>query len=176
MLEIFIEVLKGIISVFMYTWWIFALILAFFAWQNKRKASWVLKQESLVLEIKIPKTNDKDPTAAEMMFATLHGILKPKGQLSKEGSLQEHISFELVADQQSIRFYVWTPKHLKDFVEGQIYAQYPTAEIAVCDDYSQKVKPEGIFDNHHISTAELNLTKADYLPIKTFNNFQVFQS
>jgi hypothetical protein len=173
MLEILIEIAKGIASIFIYTWWIFVLLLAYFAWQNRRKASWVIKQESVVLEIKIPKTNDKDPTAAEMMFATLHGILKPRKQLVKEGSLQEHISFEFVADKTSIRFYVWTPKHLKDFVEGQIYAQYPSAEISVCEDYSQKIKAEGFLDNSHVSTAELKLTKSDYLPIKTFTNFKV---
>lgn len=173
MLEILIEIIKGIASIFVYTWWLLAILLGYFAWQNRRKTSWVTKQESVVLEIKIPKANDKNPTAAEMMFATLHGILKPKQQLIKEGSLQEYISFEFVADKTSIRFYVWTPKHLKDFVEGQVYAQYPSAEISECEDYSRKVREDGGFDNKHISTAELKLTKKDYLPIKTFNNFQV---
>lgn len=173
MLEILIEIIKGIVSIFLYSWWLFVIILLYFAWQNRRKASWVSRQESVVLEIKIPKTNDKNPTAAEMMFATLHGILKPRKQLVKEGTIQEHISFEFVADQSSIRFYVWAPKHLKDFVEGQVYAQYPSAEISICEDYAKKVKKEGVFDNQHISAAELKLTKSDYLPIKTFNNFQV---
>lgn len=168
MIEILIEVFKGIVSIFLYFWWLFAALLALFAWQNRRKTAWVEKKEDIILEIKIPKNNDKTPTAAEMMFATLHGILKPKTELAKEGAMQDHLSFEIVADCNAIRFYVWTPKHLKDFVEGQIYAQYPSAEISETEDYSRKVE-EGMT----VTGSEILLTKADFLPIKTFNNFQV---
>jgi hypothetical protein len=173
MLEFFIEIAKGIASVFIYSWWLFAILLGIFAFQNRRKAQWVRATENVVLEIKIPKTNDKTPTAAEMMFATLHGILRPKVELVREGSLQEHLSFEIVADMNSIRFFVWTPKHLKDFVEGQIYAQYPSAEINVTTDYVSRINEEEIKKSVHIKPAELVLTREDFLPIKTFNNFSV---
>lgn len=174
MLDFFIEILKGIASVFIYGWWLFAIVLGFLAFQNKRKTKWVTSKENVVLEVKIPKTNDKNPTAAEMMFATLHGILKPKSEIIKEGSMQEHISFEIASDMTSIRFYVWTPKHLKDFVEGQIYAQYPTAEITETEDYTKRVTEEQLKeDQKYISCAELVLDRSDFIPIKTFNNFTV---
>lgn len=172
MSDIFIEIVKGIATILLYSWWIIALILAWSAWQNRRKARWVKGKESVLLEIKIPKTNDKNPTAAEMMFAALHGILKPKKDMIFEGSIQEHVGFEIVADINSIRFFVWTPKHLRDFVEGQVYAQYPLAEITETDDYVKKLSVSN-GPKEAISGSHLVLMKEDYLPIKTFNNFQV---
>lgn len=170
MSDVVIEILKGIVSVFILALPIFIVLLFIFAWQNRRKATYLEKNEYTVLQLKIPKTNDKTPTAAEMMFATLHGILRPKAEVVRQGKIQEHLSFEMVADATSIRFYVWTPHHLKDFVEGQIYAQYPSAEITEVEDYSLK-DPEG--GHHYIAASEIILTKNDILPIKTFNNFTV---
>ena len=68
-----------------------------------------------------------------------------------------------------IRFYVWTPKAQQSFVEGQIYAQYPTVQIYTIDkDYVDNR------DTHEIIyTAELGLTENSALPIKTFDNFEV---
>ncbi|MDD3481265.1 MAG: type IV secretion system DNA-binding domain-containing protein [Patescibacteria group bacterium] len=173
MLEIFFAILKGITSVFAYFWWVFVVLFLIFAWQNKRRAKWVEEQESTLLHIKIPKTNDKDPTAAEMMFATLHGILKPKKEHIREGSIQEHISFEIMADHSTIQFYVWAPKHIKDFVEGQIYAQYPTAEITESKDYAKRLEEEGFLNEKSFAAAEISLEKEEFLPIKTFTNFHV---
>jgi hypothetical protein len=173
MAQFIIEVLKGIVSVLLYAWPIFVVLLFLFAWQNRRKVAYLETTEYMTIEIKIPKTNDKNPTSAEMMFATLHGILKPKSELVKEGSLQEHIGFEMVADNSAIKFYIWSPKHLKDFVEGQVYAQYPSAEINEVEDYAQKIDLEGLGKAYKAAGAEIVLTKSDYLPVKTFVNFTV---
>lgn len=172
-LDFLTSIIQGIFTVFLKTWWIIVPILGALAWQNLRKASWVQSHDSVLLSIKIPRSNDKDPTAAEMLFATLHGILKPKKELIKEGSYQEHISFEIVATIDAIQFYVWTPTHLKDFVEGQVYAQYPSAEIKVAEDYSldTDINDDGI-DDFAVGT-EIKLAKNEILPIKTFQNFKV---
>ena len=173
MLEIITAIFQGIVSVLMYFWWVFVALFLLFAWQNRRKAQFIEKQETAILKIKIPKTNDKDPTAAEMMFATLHGILKPKKEHIKEGTVQDHISFEIVADSKVINFFVWMPKNIKDFVEGQIYAQYPSADIVEVEDYTKKLEDENFTRERSFAAADIRLTKNDYLPIKTFNNFQV---
>src|SRR5581483_2155816 len=85
--------------------------------------------EHSLLMLEIPRTNDKKELAAEQMLAALHGILRPKKELRVSGTMQEHISLEVAAIGQRLRFYIWTPKHLQAFVEGQIYAQYPTVQI-----------------------------------------------
>lgn len=171
--QFLLEILKGIISVLLYAWPIFVLLLFLFSWQNRRKVNYLENTEYVTIEIKIPKTNDKNPTSAEMMFATLHGILRPSVELVRAGAIQEHISFEMVADNSSIRFFVWVPAHLKDFVEGQIYAQYPSAEINTVKDYSKEFAPENAGHDFVAAGAEIKLTKKDYLPVKTFNNFTV---
>ena len=63
------------------------------------------------------------------LFASLHGILRDKAELKNSGGVQEHLSFEIVSTAGQIRFYVWVPKVLQSFVEGQIYSQYPTVQI-----------------------------------------------
>jgi hypothetical protein len=84
-----------------------------------------MMHEHCLLMLEIPRTNDKKELAAEQMLAALHGILRPKKEVRISGTMQEHISLEIVAIGQRIRFYIWTPKHLQAFVEGQVYAQYP---------------------------------------------------
>ncbi len=144
-------------------------ILGYLFYQNRRKVKWIGASENILLLIEVPKDNEKKELSAEQMFASLHGILQPKSELQREGSLQEHISFEIVSRLNSIQFYVWTPKHLKDFVESQIYAQYPTVQIKEGPaDYSTFD-----IDDRTIYGAELGLTKDHMMPIKTFASFEV---
>lgn len=125
--------------------------------------------EECLLMLEVPRTNDKKELAAEQMLAALHGILRPKKELRLSGTLQEHISLEIAAIGQRIRFYIWTPKHLQAFVEGQIYAQYPTVQIYEQDqDYAARNLHQSV-----IYSAELALTDNDTLPIKTFPSFEV---
>lgn len=155
---------------FAYHGWILVVILlAYVSWQNKRRTRWVEHTEHVILSIEVPKDNDKKELSAEQMFASLHGILRAKSDLIKEGVLQEHISFELAAEENLIRFYVWVPKHLKDFVEGQIYAQYPGIHIKEQDtDYSKSIGEDVV-----ATGMEISLTKSEFLPIKTFDTFEV---
>ena len=89
-------------------------------------------EENVLLEIRVPKGNELLPLASEQMFASLHGLLRA------DPEHQEHISFEIAADSSGIHFYVRCPKHLREFVEGQVYAQYPSAELRLIDhDYMQ---------------------------------------
>ncbi len=125
-----------------------------------------MSANSVLLLLEIPRTNDKKELAAEQMFAALHGILKPR---LKRLSEHDHISFEIAAIGQRIRFYVWVPTHLQSFVEGQIYAQYPTAQISQLeDDYSNRTMNQQV-----IYSTELTLTDHQTIPIKTFPSFEV---
>ena len=129
----------------------------------------VAAHEHCLLMLEIPRTNDKKELAAEQMLAALHGILRSKREVRLSGTMQEHISLEIAAIGQRIRFYIWTPKHLQAFVEGQIYAQYPTAQIyEQIEDYSARKLHQTV-----IHTAELTLTDNEVLPIKTFPSFEV---
>lgn len=154
-----------------YVWMPLTGVLLFLTWRNYRKlnqATTVPEFSSVLLMLEIPKTNDKSELAAEQLFASLHGILRDPDSLQANGNVQEHISMEIASSNGQIRFYVWVPKSLQSFVEGQIYSQYPSVQIKAADqDYTQ-VK------NHQVAyTAELDLTDVEYLPIRTFNGFEV---
>lgn len=152
-----------------YVWIPVVIILGYMTWLNNRKARQVTSVESTLLILEIPKTNDKSELAAEQLFASLHGILRDKAELKNSGGVQEHLSFEIASVDGRIRFYVWVPKNLQSFVEGQIYSQYPTVQIHEAEeDYVAH-------ERHHniIHTAEIAVTDSEYLPIKTFQSFEV---
>ena len=146
-------------------------VLAFLTYRNYKKLNKlkVLNVDSVLLMLEIPRTNDKKELAAEQLFASLHGILRDKQELKNSGGVQEHLSFEIVSTGGQIRFYVWVPKVLQSFVEGQIYSQYPTVQIyKMNEDYVDSRK-----DYPVCYSAELGLTENEALPIKTFDNFEV---
>ncbi len=146
-------------------------ILVFLTYLNYKKLNKlkVLNVDSVLLMLEIPRANDKKELAAEQMFASLHGILRDKGELRNSGGVQEHLSFEIVSTAGQIRFYVWVPKVLQSFVEGQIYSQYPTVQIyKMNEDYVDNRSKYPV-----VYSAELSLTDNAALPIKTFDNFEV---
>ncbi len=153
-------------------WWLWLIVAAVFlvlTFQNMRKKSHVQSTSRTLLLLEIPRENDKKELSSEQMFAALHGILRPKSELVREGSLQDHISFEMASHERQIRFYVSTPTHLKNFVEGQIYAQYPTVQIhELEEDYADREIEHSV-----IHSSEIVLTDNDMLPIKTFPSFEV---
>jgi len=154
-----------------YVWLPILAILGFLIYRNYKKLNQlkVLNVDSVLLMLEIPRTNDKKELAAEQLFASLHGILRDAEELKSSGGVQEHLSFEIVTTSGQIRFYVWVPKILQSFVEGQIYAQYPTVQIyKINEDYVDTRDKYPI-----IYSAELTLTENEVLPIKTFDTFEV---
>jgi hypothetical protein len=143
------------------------LIISFLlAWRAAKKLEGGLRSSQIsngvLLSITLPRENEKLPTAAEQMFASLHGILAFTPQV------QEHLSLEMGSSPDGIRFYVFTPIAFKNFVESQIYAQYPAAEIREAIDYAKSI-PAG----SAVSTTELVLARDFIFPIKTFRDFEV---
>lgn len=152
-----------------YVWIPIVLILAYYTWRNYKLADHLEATDNALIILEIPKANDKQELAAEQMFASLHGILRDRKELRDSGGWQEHISFEIAAVGKHIRFYVWVPKHLQNFVEGQIYAQYPTVQIHEAEeDYTRRH-----IEHPVVHTAELTLVDNEMLPIKTFQSFEV---
>ena len=152
-----------------YVWMPIVVVLMFLTWRNYRKIEDFTPVESVLLVLEIPRTNDKQELAAEQLFASLHGILRDNKELRLSGGHQEHISFEIASVNGQIRFYVWVPKTLQSFVEGQIYSQYPTVQIHQADeDYTEHER-----DHEVAYSTELILTTDEFLPIRTFQNFEV---
>ncbi|MDN5274249.1 MAG: hypothetical protein JWP06_150 [Candidatus Saccharibacteria bacterium] len=152
-----------------YVWLPIVLLLAFLTFRNYKRIDVIKATESVLLTLEIPKANDKSELAAEQLFASLHGILRDKQELRLTAGIQEHLSFEIASVDGQIRFYVWVPKTLQSFVEGQIYSQYPTVQIHSADeDYVAHERRHSV-----VYTSEITLSTSEFLPIKTFQSFEV---
>lgn len=135
---------------------------------NKKKEEVSVFEEvrnPFVMQILVPRENEKASLAAEQMFASIHGILE-----DYEKCL-DVISFEIAStEQDGIRFYVVAPEHLSRFIEGQIYAQYPNADIKYVQDYASN---DSSSQETFITTGEIEMEKDYIFPIKTFRSFEV---
>jgi hypothetical protein len=144
-------------------------ILLVLAWRNSQQIQAVKHIDSVLLALEIPRTNDKSELAAEQLFASLHGILRDAKELRLNGGMQEHLSFEFASVNGQIRFYVWVPRQLRSFVEGQIYSQYPTVQIREAEeDYTSHERDHAV-----VYTTDIVLTENEVLPIKSFQSFEV---
>ncbi len=132
----------------------------FILWKYRNREEHSL--DSVLLQIAVPRDNEIKIDAAEQMFASLHSIahggfwsfLKP----------QEHLSFEIVAKPEDIRFYVSVPRKLTDLVEKQIHGAYPGADIKEVEEYS-------IFsETGKVAFAALCLKYSDHFPIRIFRD------
>lgn len=152
-----------------YIWVPVVVVLIYLTWRNNQSVSVVKNTESVLLILEIPKANDKSELAAEQMFASLHGILRDAKELRENNGYQEHLSFEIASVAGRIRFYVWTPKSLQSFVEGQVYSQYPTVQISEApEDYVSHERQHSV-----VYTSEIIPTANEFLPIRTFQSFEV---
>ncbi len=117
----------------------------------------------VVLQIKVARGNEIKIDAAEQLFSTFASLRKSGGLLSVFKP-QPHLSFEIVAQHESIRFYVSCHRQYQDLVEKQINGAYPDADIKEVSEYN-------IFTETGSSAyAALKLKNADYFPIKTFRD------
>jgi len=132
----------------------------FTVYKNRNREERSLK--SVLLEVAVSHGNDIKIDAMEQFFSTLNSI--KKGGWKQKYDVQPVISFEIVARQEDIRFYIWTPKKMEDLIEKQIHGAYPEAEIKAVDEYN-------IFtENGKVAYKSYQLKKANYLPIKLFRD------
>jgi len=124
----------------------------------------------VVLLLQVPRTNDQKELAAEQMFASLHGLLTTPSTSLFRGAQRERLSFEIAVRAKRIGFYVWVPTYLKEYIEEQIYAQYPTVHISEVEDYAL-YREEDHYPTQLV--AELKFVGNNALPIKTFQSFEV---
>ena len=99
---------------------------------------------------------------AESLFAAVGGLSPEKGMKAWFIGREDEVSFEMVMHEGLIHFYVAMPEKLRGFVEEQIHANYPHADIEDAEDYNIFM-PTGA-----ISGAWMVFKRATYFPIKTY--------
>ena len=134
------------------------IVLIFFRHRGREEAS----IDSVLLQVAVSRSNEIKIDAMEQLFSSLYSI--KKGGWKQRFGIQPTVSFEIVAKQEDIRFYVWTPKKLKDLVEKQVHGAYPDAEVSEVDEYN-------IFtENGKVAYKSLQLAKSNFYPLKTFKD------
>ena len=122
--------------------------------------------DSILLQVALPRNNETKIDAMEQVFSSLYTI--KKGGWKQKFSVQPAISFEIVARQEDIRFFVWCPKKLQDLVEKQINGGFPEAEI-------REVPEIDIFkETGKVAYKALQLSKANFYPLKTFKDLATY--
>ena len=116
--------------------------------------------EFVLLQIAVPRDNEIKIDAAEQMFSSLYSVYK-SGTLSFLKP-QDHLSLEIVALPEQMKFYISCPKHLQDLVEKQIHGAYPGADVREVEEYN-------IFSEEgKLAYATFKLKNANYYPLKTY--------
>ncbi len=157
----FTGIIIAAILIALFVFLIVALIYAIFIYfkNRDREANSI---DSVLLQIAVPRNNEIKIDVMEQLFASLYSI--KKGGWKQKFLTQPVVSFEIVARQEDIRFYVWAPKKLKDLVEKQINGQYSDAEIVEVDEYN-------VFDNKgKVAYKSFQLGKSNFYPLKTFKD------
>lgn len=103
---------------------------------------------------------------AENLWASLGGMKKPGGLKTWLYGRHDEIALEIVAQDELIYFYVVVPQYLQQYIEQQIQAQYPHAQIEQTEDYN-------IFtSNGYTSAANIKLINPDIFSIKTYRKIE----
>ncbi len=102
----------------------------------------------------------------ETVFATI-GALKPQtGAGSWLLGRSDSFSFEIVTHRDKITFYVSMPSAYRVFLEEQVHAQYPNAQIEEVPDYNIFL-PTGVILGSYVT-----FRRANHFPIKTYRKLE----
>ena len=157
-------------SLFRYlpVWMPFLMFGAFYqVWMRYIRTKYLHEQGTILLEFKIPKEMFKSPVAMEIVLA---GLSQPSVgsyiDVFFKGRVRPWFSLELVSIGGQVHFFIWTQKKFKNFIESQVYSQFPTVEIHEVSDYALQTvyTPEEM----KMWGMQLKLTKSDIIPIKSY--------
>lgn len=168
--------------IFIYGGWIpivFVLLWGFKkAWLNWREDLFAARAKYVLLAIDVPKENEQLPMAVENVFTHIHGAAVAVDFFEKwwKGKQQPTFSFEICSHGGYVQFYVRCEIRFRDLVEAAFFSQYPDAEINEVEDYAMPFKgivfPPPGEESVDLFGAEYRLKKAEYLPIRTYLEFE----
>ena len=110
-----------------------------------------------LLLVKVPPGSNEE-AVFEQLLETLY-----------ETMTNASVAFEVASIHQHIYFYVRVSAKIRAIVEGQIYAQYPDAEIFAVKDYA---RPAVLAKDKGFACSDVILERSDIYPIKTHRQFE----
>lgn len=134
----------------------------------------------VVLELRTSRQATHTSETAAQLFATLPRLrnLPWHHVLGRD----EHLSFEVLVQHQTIYFLCFVPQRLVEYVASLLQSSYPEILITLLDyDPIQLLLPEFYANpaaviehqvSHHFEAGTLYLSQAQYFPLKTFQDFK----
>lgn len=125
------------------------------------------------LQVRIPELSEQTPKAMDNIIAVMSGIHKNPDLAEKyfEGYLEDWYSLELQCSKGKVRYIVAVPQVRRQFMEGVIYGQYPTAEITEVEDYTKEFHVDDIRTRVDIYGTDIWLSRPDCYPIRTYQMY-----
>lgn len=123
-------------------------------------------------EVLVPKDNEIEIGAAEALYSNLTSLyqkswlqkipfLGEKLTLDVLYDVQPSFSFEVVADEEVIKFIIGVEENMAEFMEKQIHGSYPVAEISEVPEYN-------VFEKDgEVAFTELRVSGPVYYAIKS---------
>lgn len=102
----------------------------------------------------------------ETLYSSLGGLKAQRGLKAWLFGRSDHFSFEIVAHDKKIAFYVVVPLYMQRFMEEQIQAQFPTAQIEEMEEYNM-FNPTGESVGSYVK-----FRRDFFFPIKTYKKME----
>lgn len=161
---------------------VFVALLFLVRWIVRKKFQAGVSFKKVILRITLPKESaEKEDTAKrdktlqdiqediavmENIFSSIGGLRAQHGVAHWFFGREDIISFEIVAHQELVSFYIAVPERLKDFIIQQVHAQYSLSQVDEVDDYN-------IFAPQGKSVAmRLAMRRKPFFPLKTFKKME----
>jgi hypothetical protein len=103
----------------------------------------------------------------ESIFGSIGGSRAQRGLRAWLFGREDHFSFEIVASDKKIYFYVVAPENSARYIEQQIHAYYPDAAVEEVPDYNIFHPDASVF------TTILKTKKSFIFPLRTFNKMEI---
>jgi hypothetical protein len=172
---------RGLSLAVLYWWAWLPIVLAAVAyetWFDYQRTKFIAGLKWMMLEvIPPPEILYSSPRAAENIFAGLHASYAGfpgtswKSQFF-QGKVPVAFSFEIISDGGDTHFYIRCLEDQRNVIESLIFAQYPQAEVRPVSDYIDLLPPHLDLDTYDVSGAELEFTKDQAYPIKSYVEFE----
>jgi hypothetical protein len=137
-------------------------------WVILKRAEFIDKQKTILLEIKPPRNLVKTPLAMETFFSGIHLSPGEGNWYAKwmKGGVRPWWSLEIASIEGQVHFFIWTREFFRPVIETQLYSQYPGVQIVEAPDYTRLISAKT--DEWSIWGCDFAANEADPLPIKTY--------
>lgn len=141
------------------------------SWVKYVRTAFLLEQEHILLEFRLPKEITKSPIAMEVFLTSLHQTSGEGNFWDKywKGGMRAWFSLELVSIEGQVHFFIWTRKSMRRAIETQLYSQYPDVEIAEVPDYTAGIEYDP--SKNEMWGCRFVKVKDSHYPIKTYVDY-----